>query len=79
MWIESRSYWSLPLTSLFGKFHHFYNSYLLAGTAVNKFLVENRVNIAHLPVIAKRYNIPMRRFDRAFTTNILVSYDIFVN
>ena len=42
----------------FGKFYHFYNSHLLAGTTKNIFLVGNVIRLAHLSVIAKRYNSP---------------------
>ena len=61
-----------------GKFHHFYNSHLLAGTAKNIFLVRNVIRLAHLSIIAKRYNSPMRS-DHAFTPNILVIYHIFMD
>ena len=44
----------------FGKFYHFYNSHLLAGTTQIIFLVGNGISLAHVSVIAKRYNSPMR-------------------
>ena len=50
----------------FGKFYHFYNSHLLAGTTKNIFFVGNGVRLAHLSVIAERYNSSMRSH-HAFT------------
>ena len=66
--------WLLLTPNKSGNFH-FYNSHLLAETTRNIILVGNGESLAHLSVIAKRYNSPMRS-DHAFTPNILVSYHI---
>ena len=52
--------WSVLALNKFGKFYHFYNSHLLAGTTQIIFLVGNGISLAHVSVIAKRYNSPMR-------------------
>ena len=85
LWGELRSHyhvfpevWLVFTRNKLGKFHHLYRSHLLAGTTKNIFVAGNRVRLAHLSVIAKRDNSPMRS-DLAFTPDILVSYHIFIN